>query len=102
MVDFHKELAAGSFIWDGEKEAANIRKHGVDFSVAAEAFKDPARIILHDEEHSSQEERLYCIGRVEGRILTVRFTIREGVIRIFGAGYWRKGEKRYEKKAGLR
>jgi hypothetical protein len=28
--------------------------------------------------------------------LTVRFTYRSGVIRIIGAGYWRKGKKIYE------
>lgn len=29
-------------------------------------------------------------------ILTVRFTYRGSVIRIFGAGYWRKGKAIYE------
>ena len=28
--------------------------------------------------------------------MTVRFTWRDGQIRIFGAGYWRKGRKIYE------
>src|SRR6266568_3307133 len=31
------------------------------------------------------------------RILTVRFTYREDVIRIHGAGYWRKGKRIYER-----
>ena len=30
---------------------------------------------------------------VEGGVMTVRFTYRDGSIRIFGAGYWRKGKK---------
>lgn len=29
--------------------------------------------------------------------MTVRFTYRGGVIRIFGAGYWRKGKQIYER-----
>jgi hypothetical protein len=29
-------------------------------------------------------------------LLTIRFTYRDGKIRIFGAGEWRKGRKRYE------
>jgi len=33
---------------------------------------------------------------VGGNILTVRFVYREGKIRIFGAGFWRKGRKYYE------
>jgi hypothetical protein len=36
-------------------------------------------------------------GRVGAGMLSVRFTHREGTIRIFGAGYWRKGKRIYEK-----
>jgi uncharacterized DUF497 family protein len=46
--------------------------------------------------HSQPEKRYYCFGKVEGKILTVRFTYRNNIIRIFGAGYWRKGKKTYE------
>ena len=62
----------GSFIWDPKKEAENIAKH------------------------SETESRLFCIGKVDGRIITVRFTYRYGLIRIYGAGYWRKGRAYYE------
>ncbi len=86
-----------SFIWDPGKETANIHKHRVDFITAAKAFKDANRKIYTDARHSAKEERFFCIGRVENRILTVRFTYRGGKIRIIGAGYWRKGKKYYEK-----
>ncbi len=33
-----------------------------------------------------KEERLFCLGKVGGRILTVRLTYREGSIRIYGGG----------------
>jgi len=87
----------GSFIWDTEKELANIHKHGVDFTTAAKAFKDGKRKIYIDAKHSKKEERFFCIGKVEGKILTVRFSYRGDRIRIFGAGYWRKGGWYYEK-----
>jgi len=87
-----------SFIWDLEKEFFNIARHGVDFSIAARVFKDPQRKIYVDSKHSGKEERYFCIGKVEGKILTVRFTYRSTKIRIFGAGYWRKGKEYYEKK----
>lgn len=67
------------------------------FVTASKAFKDPKRKIYIDSEHSKREERLFCIGKVEDKILTVRFTYRGGKIRIIGAGYWRKGERYYEK-----
>ena len=91
---------SGSFIWDFEKELANIHKHGIDFVTAAKAFKDPRRKIYIDFKHSKKEARFFCIGKVENEILTVRFTYRGEKIRIFGAGYWRKGERYYEKKDG--
>ena len=87
-----------NFIWDEEKEAENLRKHGVDFTTAARAFQDPKRAIFIDESHSHHEERHFCFGKVHDRILTVRFTYREGCIRIYGAGYWRKGRDYYEQK----
>jgi uncharacterized DUF497 family protein len=86
----------GSFVWDVKKEAANLRKHGVDFETAARAFKDPDRKIYTDEQHGQTEERLFCLGKFRGKILTVRFTYRAGSIRIYGAGYWRKGRRYYE------
>ena len=89
---------AGSFVWDNEKEAQNIRKHGVDFLTAARVFKDPDRKIYTDSKHNAVEERHFCIGIVGNRVLTVRFTYRESRVRIFGAGYWRKGRIYYEKK----
>ncbi|MFH0797705.1 MAG: BrnT family toxin [Candidatus Omnitrophota bacterium] len=85
------------FIWNSGKESANIKKHGVDFVTAAKVFKDTGRKIYVDSEHSEREKRFFCVGKVADRILTVRFTYRGGKIRIFGAGYWRKGEEYYGK-----
>lgn len=91
-----KDIAHGSFVWDGEKEAKNRRAHGVDFAEASQAFFDPHRVIAVDEAHSKAEPRYFCIGRVGERVATVRFTYRRGRIRIIGAGYWRKGRRLYE------
>lgn len=85
-----------TFEWDDGKDRLNQQKHGVAFVVAQYAFADPQRVVLADEEHSNEEARYYCIGRVGDGILTVRFTYRDNVIRIFGAGYWRKGKRIYE------
>jgi hypothetical protein len=87
---------AGRFDWDERKDAENQRKHGVAFALAREAFLDPARVIARDLAHSAAEERYYCFGRAGTGILTVRFTYRRGIIRIIGAGYWRRGRRIYE------
>ena len=57
----------------------------------------PRRVIARDIAHSQNEERYYCFGEVDGGILTVRSTYRASVIRIIGAGYWRKGKAIYER-----
>lgn len=85
------------FEWDEAKDRLNQRKHGVPFALAQYAFADARRVVLEDEDHSASERRFYCLGQVGGGILTVRFTYRDNVIRIFGAGYWRKGKTIYEK-----
>ncbi len=87
-----------SFEWDEEKDKENMAKHNVSFSLAQQAFLDPQRIIAEDINHSIEETRFYCIGRTGEGIMTVRFTYRGNVIRIYGAGYWRKGRKIYEEK----
>ena len=90
------------FEWDPGKDRANQRKHSVSFSLAQYAFLDPNRVIAKDLKHSGKEERYYCIGQVGDGIMTVRFTYRANVIRIIGAGYWRKGKVIYEKKNRIR
>ena len=54
-------------------------------------------LIARDLGHSGEEDRFYCFGRLDEGIVTVRFTYRDEVIRIFGAGYWRKGKRIYER-----
>jgi uncharacterized DUF497 family protein len=87
---------SASFEWDPAKDAENQRKHGVSFAEAQAAFLDPGRVVAKDVGHSRTEPRFYCFGRVADGILTVRFTCRGSVIRIIGAGYWRRGKKLYE------
>ena len=85
-----------SFIWDLDKELINIEKHGVDFTTAAKVFKDPKIRIMIDSKHSEGEPRYFGFGKVEQKVLTVRFLYRGEKIRIIGAGYWRKGAQLYD------
>lgn len=85
-----------SFEWGPEKDLVNQARYGVSFTDAQTVFADPDRIIAEDLSHSRSEKRYYCFGKVGDGILTVRFTYRHSRIRIFGAGYWRKGKQIYE------
>lgn len=84
------------FEWDEDKNLSNQQKHGVSFEEAQHAFLDKRRVIAEDLKHSDHEKRYFCFGKVGGGVLTVRFTYREHVIRIIGAGFWRGGKKIYE------
>jgi uncharacterized DUF497 family protein len=84
------------FDWNSGKDRENQLKHGVGFADAQLAFADPHRVIAEDLTHSEAEPRFFCFGKVGVNVLTVRFTYRSEVIRILGAGYWRRGKRIYE------
>lgn len=91
------DVVSGGFEWDDNKNLLNQIKHGVSFEEAKYCFSDEQRIVASDDAHSTMTESRYmCIGRIDGGVVTVRFTWRVGVIRILGAGFWRKGRKIYE------
>ncbi len=85
-----------TFEWDEDKNQENQKKHKVSFEQAQMVFTDPYLLLLKDEIHSTPEEqRFYAVGQIQGGIVTVRFTVRNRMIRIFGAGFWSKYRKRY-------
>ena len=86
-------MKKAKFEWDAGKDKQNQEKHGVAFEFAQYAFADPNRVIAEDLSHSLKEKRYYCFGKIGEGIITVRFTFRGSIIRIIGAGYWRKGRK---------
>jgi hypothetical protein len=83
------------FQWNEAKNTENQEKHNVSFELAQYAFADPQRVIAEDVNHSQNEKRYYCFGKVKEGIITVRFIFRGNIIRIIGAGYWRNGRKIY-------
>jgi hypothetical protein len=50
------------FEWDEIKAAANVRKHGVSFELAATVFSDPRLLTVADLEQSEAEERWFSVG----------------------------------------
>jgi uncharacterized DUF497 family protein len=99
-VSVEDEEFGGQFVWHIAKNAINIRDHKVSFYEAVRVFDDENYFIISDASHSENEARYFCFGRVEGRVLTLRFTLRGRKIRIIGAGYWRKGKQLYEARHG--
>jgi len=71
------------FVWDRDKAAANLRKHGVDFHEAATAFGDLLSITIPDPQHSIGEEQWLLVGHsLAGRLVVVAHTERGDEIRM--------------------
>lgn len=76
------------FTWSSEKDSLNRRKHGVSFEEARSAFFDEKARLMHDPDHSEQEDRFLLIGMSRKlRLLIVCHCYRESEeeIRIISA-----------------
>ena len=87
------DIISDFFEWDSAKEAANIKKHGIDFDTASLVFEDYFRIEKYDEAHSGEEDRYNTIGMVHD-VLFVVYTERGTRTRIISARLADKAERR--------
>jgi hypothetical protein len=89
-----------AFEWDGRKDSANRRKHGVGFAEASTVFDDPLSITIPD--HGLEEERFVIIGMSSKRsLLIVVHTIRGERIRLISARSATKDERRNYEETSL-
>lgn len=73
------------FEWDDEKNAENIRKHGIDFADAVQIFAGPLLEAV-DARYDYGEDRFIGIGLLGNRTVVVVYTERgSDVIRIISA-----------------
>lgn len=82
------------FEWDDRKAQSNEKKHGISFNEAETVFYDENARLLHDTEHSSEEDRYVMLGMSDSlSLLTVCHVYKEDeeTIRIFSA---RRANKR--------
>ncbi len=85
------------FEWDGKKEKANIKKHGISFDEASSAFYDENAIQFFDPDHSQGEDRFILLGiSFKLRVLVVChcFRTEETVVRIISARKADRGEEK--------
>lgn len=91
-----------TFRWDPRKDALNQEKHGVSFEEAKSVFFDESARLIHDPDHSNDEERFILLGFSSAlRMLVVCHCYRdaESTIRIISARKATKSEaKNYPRK----
>ena len=76
------------FEWDEEKNESNKKKHKVSFQEAKTVFYDSQALLIHDPDHSDEEERFIIMGISQSlKILVVChcYRIDDEVIRIISA-----------------
>ena len=59
---YNRNMQKTQFSWDENKNALNIRKHGITFEEASAVFYDDFAIEFDDPDHSIEEERFLIIG----------------------------------------
>jgi uncharacterized DUF497 family protein len=83
------------FEWDENKNAQNLKKHGISFEEAQEIF-DGICFNAIDERFDYGEIREISIGAIQGVvIIVVAHTEKNGVIRIISARKATRQEKKY-------
>jgi len=80
--------------WDDAKAAENYAKHGISFETAIRVFDDPFAIERLDDGEDYGEDHYGILGMVDGRLLYLAYTVREGITRIISA----RGAEPYERR----
>lgn len=50
------------FEWNPNKNLENQRKHGISFEEAQAVFLDENALMIHDPDHSADEDRFILLG----------------------------------------
>lgn len=73
------------FVWDPKKAAANLRKHGVAFETACEAFFDPFVSFVGTDVVGGERREVVIGMTVDWRLLRVVYIFGKSTIRIISA-----------------
>jgi uncharacterized DUF497 family protein len=81
-------MTAISFEWDEKKNASNKKKHSVSFEEAQTVFVDENALLIHNPDHSDDEDRFVMLGlSARLRVLVICHSYRrdQAMIRIISA-----------------
>ena len=86
------------FEWDVEKAEENFVKHGIDFDDAIRIFDGPT-VDGEDGRRDYGETRMWAIGALGPRLLTVIYTMRGDVCRVISARKATRNEQKAYRKS---
>ncbi len=89
MTKYHRTLY-GVFEWDEAKATSNLKKHGISFETAVDAFADVYGVLQEDTLHSEDEERFQLLAMLDDAVVIVTIFTERTHTRIISA---RKADK---------
>lgn len=85
------------FEWDDAKSNACYAERGFDFGYVVQVFLDADRMVEIDDRFDYGETRYRVLGRIEGRLYAVIYTLRGPLVRLISARKANRREvRRYE------
>jgi hypothetical protein len=91
-IDVAINWETADFAWDEAKRRLNLAKHKLDLVVGVSLFDGRPTISYPSARNG--EDRWVTIGRIEGLMLALVWTEREGVIRLISLRRARDAERR--------
>jgi uncharacterized protein len=86
-----------TFEWDLAKNETNLQKHGVSFEEAKSVFYDDFARVIHDPDHSPDEDRFIIMGmskRANILIVVHCYLSNNEIIRIISARKAARSERK--------
>ncbi|MGH8069996.1 MAG: BrnT family toxin [Candidatus Entotheonellia bacterium] len=84
-MDMRFVLHSITFVWDRNKTSANLRKHGIPFEQAAQAFFDPFLKLVDARRHEEGRDAIIGMGTRWNLLFVVHIELEVEAIRIISA-----------------
>lgn len=83
-----------SFVWDPDKAATNLAKHGIAFERACQVFFDPFRRVVDASDADESRDAVIGYAESESLLTVIHLVTDEEEIRIISARRASKEERR--------
>lgn len=84
-MDMRFVLHSITFVWDRNKASANLRKHGIPFEQAAQAFFDPFLKLVDASRHEEGRDAIIGMDTRWNLLFVVHIELADEAIRIISA-----------------
>jgi uncharacterized protein len=74
-----------TFVWDSNKASTNLRKHGIPFEQAAQAFFDPFLKLVDASRHEEGRDAIIGLDTHWNLLFVVHIELKDEAIRIISA-----------------